>query len=217
MRLLTVPGVFRPRSDAWLLAGLLPSRLVPGGAALDVFTGSGVLAVAAAQAGAGPVTAIDLSRRAVVCARMNGRLNGVDVRALRGDLFAPIASDRFDAILANPPYLPGADDGLSARGAGRAWEGGRDGRALLDRLCSEAPTHLRPGGELLLVQSSLAGVDPTLMRLGEAGLSPEVVTRRRGPLGPLVAARAPMLEARGLLAPGVREEELVVVSARRNP
>jgi len=215
MRLLTVPGVFRPRSDAWLLAGLLPSWLPPGAAALDLFTGSGVLAVAAARTGAARVTAVDLSRRAVACARANARLNGVEMRVLRGDLFAPVAYESFDAILANPPYLPDQHGALPAYGAGRAWEGGRDGRALLDRLCAEAPAHLRPAGTLLVVQSSLAGTDATLARLGAAGMSAEVVARRRGPLGPLAAERAPMLEARGLLRPGEREEELVVVSARR--
>ena len=216
MRLLILPGVLRPPSDAWMLAGLLPSRLSPGAAVLDVFTGSGVLAVAAARAGA-RVSAIDLSRRAAACARINARLNGVEVRALRGDLFAPVASESFDAITANPPYLPGADGAFPARGAARAWEGGPDGRALLDRLCDEAPAHLRPGGELLLVQSSLAGTEATLARLDGAGLRPDVVARRRGPLGPLVAERAGMLEERGLLAPGEREEELVVISGRRTP
>jgi release factor glutamine methyltransferase len=214
MRLITVPGVFRPRSDAWLLAGTLRSRLAPGAAALDVFTGSGVLAVAAGLADAGMVTAVDVSRRAVACARVNGRLNGVTVRALRGDLFAPVAGESFDVITANPPYLPGCDGALPARGAARAWEGGRGGRALLDRLCAEAPGHLRPDGELLVVQSSVAGVDDTLARLAEAGLRGGIVARRRGPLGPLLAARAPMLEARGLLAPGQREEELVVISGQ---
>jgi release factor glutamine methyltransferase len=45
-----------------------------------------------------------------------------------------------------------------------------------------------------------------------AGLEPEVRERRRGPLGPLLAARAPALEDAGLLEPGVREEELLVIA-----
>lgn len=215
MRLLTLPGVFRPRSDAWLLAGVLAARVPSGAAVLDLFTGSGVLAIAAGRAGGGPVTAVDVSRRAVACARVNGRLNGVAVRALRGDLFAPVATKSFDLISANPPYVPGADGALPARGPARAWEGGREGRAALDRLCSEARDHLVSGGELLLVQSALVGVDETLTRLDAAGLRAAVVARRRGPLGPLMAARASILEERGVLAPGQRDEELVVVSGRR--
>jgi release factor glutamine methyltransferase len=213
MRLVTLPGVFRPRSDSWLLAAHLRAEVRPGAAVLDVCTGSGVLAVTAALPGAGAVTAVDVSRRAVLCARVNARLNGVRVRGLRGDLLAPVAGERFDVIVSNPPYLPAERDELPTRGAGRAWEAGTDGRALLDRLCAQAPAHLRAGGRLLLVHSSLCGLEPTVRSLEHAGLAVQVRERRRGALGPLLAARAPQLEARGLLAEGEREEEILVVSA----
>lgn len=209
-----MPGVFRPRSDARLMVEAMGRELPPGAAVLDVFTGSGVLAVAAARA-TKDVTAVDVSRRAVACARINARLNGVAVRALRGDLFAPVAGERFDAIVANPPYVPGELAADRARGAARAWEGGPDGRALLDRLCAEAPDHLRPLGVLLLVQSSVSGLEATARLLTRSGLDAEVVERRRGPLGPLLAERAPALEQRGVLRPGQREEDLLVIRARR--
>jgi release factor glutamine methyltransferase len=213
VRILTLPGVFQPRSDARLLASAMTAHdLARGARVLELFTGSGAIAIAAAQAGAREVTAIDVSRRAIATVRINARLNGVRVRALRGDLFAPVATERFDLILANPPYLPGAHDALPARGAARAWEGGRDGRALLDRLCAEAAAHLEPGGTLLLVQSSLCGERQTLEPLTARGLDPIVLRRERGPLGPLVQARAALLEARRLLAPGQREEELLVIA-----
>jgi release factor glutamine methyltransferase len=216
MRLITVPGVFRPRSDAWLLAAALSRESSRGASVLDVFTGSGVLAVAAGRSGAARVTAVDVSRRAVACARLNGRLNGVRVRALRGDLFAPVGDERFDVIVANPPYLPSVGGASRPRGSARAWEGGADGRSLLDRLCDEAADHLLPGGVLILVQSSVSGLDPTLVRLADAGLRADVIDRRRGPLGALLSARARELEQRGILRPGVREEELLVVRAKRD-
>jgi release factor glutamine methyltransferase len=213
MRLMTLPGVFRPRPDSWLLAAHLRAQLTPGASVLDVCTGSGVLAVAAALAGAGAVTAVDVSRRAVLTARLNARLNGVRVRALRGDLFAPVEHERFDVVVSNPPYLPAPDDALPARGPARAWDAGRDGRVLLDRICAHAAGHLRPGGVVLLVHSSVIGLDPTVRALEHAGLRVDVLERRRGPLGPLLTARAPLLEARGLLAPGEREEETLIVRA----
>jgi release factor glutamine methyltransferase len=212
MRIARLPGVFRPRSDSWLLAERMAEEVRPGWSVADVCAGSGVLAVAAALHGAGEVTAIDLSRRAVWTARLNALLNGVRVRALRGDLLAPVAGRRFDLIVSNPPYLPGPGEPRPRRRA-RAWEGGPDGRVLLDRLCDQAPAHLRPGGKLLLVHSSLCDEGATIERLRNGGLEAEVVVRRRGPLGPLLAARAPELEAHGLLAPGSREEELLVVRA----
>ncbi len=186
--------------------------LARGAGVLDLFTGSGVLAVAAALEGAREVTAVDLSRRAVLTARLNARRNGVGerVRTLRGDLFAPLGDRRFDLITANPPYLPGAG---APRGAARAWEGGSDGRVLVDRLCDGARERLVPGGTLLLMQSSLTGERETLERLAAAGLDARVTVRRRGPLGPLARDCADELRALGRLAPGEDEEELQVIEA----
>ena len=63
-----------------------------------------------------------------------------------------------------------------------------------------------------MTHSSLNGEAATIERMRAAGLSPAVAERRRGPLGPLLAARAPRLEASGLLAPGERDEDLLVVA-----
>jgi len=212
MRLVTIPGVFRPRTDSMLLADCVRARVSPGDTVLDPFTGSGVLAIAAAQAGA-RATAIDVSRRAVGCAWFNARLNGVRVRALRGDMFSPVRFERFHLIVANPPYLP-ARGQAPPRGAARAWDAGPNGRAAIDRLCRAAPSHLLPGGELFLVHSSICDAEATLAMLAIRGLDVEIVERRRGPLGPLLSARAQTLERRGLLEPGEREEEMLVFRAR---
>jgi release factor glutamine methyltransferase len=213
VRLLRLPGVFRPPSDAWLLVRVMRERgLAEGARVLDVFTGSGVLAVAAAVQGAASVTALDISRRAVLSARINGALRGRRIRARRGDVFEPVRGERFDLITANPPYVPG--EGVPAAGAARAWEGGADGRVFVDRLAAGAAGHLEPGGTLLMVVSSLTGEEETLAALRAGGLEPEVVARERGPLGPVVSERAESLERRGILAPGEREEEMLVIAAR---
>jgi release factor glutamine methyltransferase len=213
MRIARLPGVFRPRSDTWLLASVLRRRPeLAGGAVLDVCTGSGALATAAALAGARSVTAVDVSARAVLTAQINARLNGVQVEVLRGSLLDPVPGRRFDVIVSNPPYLPAERDAVPARGRARHTEAGADGRVLLDRLIASAPAHLMPGGVLLVTHSSVNGEEPTLERMRAAGLEPSVAERRRGALGPLLAARAPRLEQRGLLAPGERSEDLLVVA-----
>jgi release factor glutamine methyltransferase len=213
MRIARLPGVFRPRSDTWLLATVLRRRPeLPGGTVLDVCTGSGALAVCAALGGARWVTAVDVSARAVLCARLNARLNGVRIEALRGDLLAAVPRRRFDLIVSNPPYLPADADELPAHGSARHTEAGATGRVLLDRLIDAAPAHLAPGGVLLVTHSSINGEQATLDRMRAAGLEPAVAERRGGALGPLLAARAPALEARGMLAPGERSEDLLVLS-----
>jgi release factor glutamine methyltransferase len=220
MRLVAIPGVFRPISDTWLLADALDREpLPPAARVLDLCSGSGALAVRAALGPArqGEVTAVDVSRRAVAAIRLNARLNGVRVRAVRGDLLDAVRGERFDAIVSNPPYVPAPQDELPRRGLARAWDAGRDGRALLDRICAEAPAHLQPGGAVLLVHSSLLGVDPTLEALRAGGLEPSVAATARGPLGPLMNGRREHLEAQGLLEPGAQEEVVVVVRGRKPP
>ncbi|MBV9801598.1 MAG: methyltransferase, partial [Solirubrobacterales bacterium] len=148
MRLLPLPGVFQPPSDSYMLADQLRrERLGPGASVLDLGTGSGHLAVVAALAGASAV-AVDVSRRALISARLNAALNGVRVTALRGDLFAPVAGRRFDVIVSNPPYLPHPGEALPQRGLARAIDAGPRGRAFLDRICAQAAGHLAPRGLL---------------------------------------------------------------------
>jgi release factor glutamine methyltransferase len=212
MHLITLPGVFTPRSDSLMLADAVEEHGPAGARVLDLCTGSGVIALRAAAAGAAEVTAVDVSRRAVLSVAMSARRAGLPVRAVRGDLYAAAGGRRFDLITANPPYLPAARDALPRHGARRAWEGGRDGRAVLDRVIDGAPRHLLPGGTLLVTHSSLCGVGATLRRMAGAGLRAEVLRRADGPLGPLATARAGLLEERGLLAPGERREEVVVIA-----
>jgi release factor glutamine methyltransferase len=207
--LVRVPGVFAPISDSWLLAAAVREAVRPGARVLDVCTGSGVVGVSAALAG-GDVTSLDVSRRALACAWLNARLNGTRLRVRRGDLLAPVAGERFHVIAANPPYVPAERDTLPSAGAARAWDAGRDGRAILDRLLAEAPPLLAPGGVLLLVHSDLIGEEATLERLDAAGLEAAVAVRRHGPLGPLMRER----RDRGLLPPETDGEDVLVLRGR---
>lgn len=213
MRLLPLPGVFQPISDSrWLAECLRRESLGPGSAVLDLCTGSGYLALTAALHGASDVVAVDVSPRAVLAVRVNARLNGVRVRALRGDLFEPLNRERFDVIVSNPPYVPSQAPRLPGSGPARAWEAGPDGRAYLDRICAQAADHLNPGGVLLLVQNAVAGELDTVGTLRSHGLQTGVVARHRGPLGPRLSERAGWLRARGLLK--AEHDEVLIVRAQ---
>lgn len=214
MRLAVLPGVFRPRPDSRMLAAAVAELVRPGDRVLDLCTGSGLLAVTAALAGA-RATAVDVSRRAIATARLNGRLNGVRVDARRGSLFEPVAGERFNLIVSNPPYIP-AEPGARTTRRARAWDAGPDGRTLLDPLCAAAPAHLRADGALLLVHSQLAGIEATQQACARAGLACSVLCDQYGPLGATGRARIDHLVARGVIG-GVHEPERTAVLLARAP
>jgi release factor glutamine methyltransferase len=208
--LMTLPGVFQPHSDSWLLAAALRREAPgPGTRVLDLCTGSGVLAIAAARLGA-QATAVDVSRRAILTVKANARRHGVCVRAVRGRLFEPVADERFDVVVCNPPYVPAPEDDVPGRGRRRAWAAGRDGRLVLDRLCDEARHHLVAGGVLLVVHTAVIGEQATVDRLLGAGFADAtVVDRHRGPLGPLMREQLRL----GTVPSDVDEEDVVVIRA----
>jgi release factor glutamine methyltransferase len=215
MLLITPPGVYRAQADTEMLIGAFEEEpIVPGAAVLDVGTGSGAVAVAAACRGA-EVTAVDVSWSALGTTLLNGALHGRRIRPRHGDLLRPVRGRRFDFVLANPPYVPCPEGRSASRGLARAWDAGLDGRLLLDRICAQAPEALKPDGVLLLVHSDLCGVDATCSLLRAHGLAPAVVARARQPYGPVMRSRAQWFEHRGLARSGQREEELVVIRGVR--
>lgn len=118
--------------------------------ALDLGTGCGAVALFLAAAGAERVVATDISARALAFARANARLNGladrIDFR--QGDLFEPIAGERFELILSNPPFVitPRDDERMPVY---EYRDGGLRGDALAERVVRAAPRSLVEGGELL--------------------------------------------------------------------
>jgi len=222
-RVFRVPGVYPVQRDTWLLADVLRRELTDHGCGadrpcrvLELGAGAGALSVVAAGVANTDVTAVDLSRRALLSTRVNAARHGRRVRTRRGDLTAPVAAERFDVVVSNPPYVPTATDDLPAHGLARAFDGGRDGRLVLDRVCTEAPRVLRPGGRLLVVHSAFNDPAVTIARLREQGMDAEVVLRHEHPFGPVLTARRAMLRERGLVADDQTTEELVVVRAVRH-
>ncbi len=155
-------GVYAPQHDSHLLIEAMSvTAEVAGRRVLDLCTGSGVLAIAAAQIGARSVTAFDICPRAVGCVRSNAAIAGVAVDARVGSWNAAVAAGPYDLVVSNPPYVPTGPDAHreqipSAAGPARAWNAGADGRLILDPLCDSAPQLLADGGTMLIVQSEFA-------------------------------------------------------------
>jgi release factor glutamine methyltransferase len=205
---IVLPRVFRPLSDTWLLARAARAEALPEHPRiLELCAGPAFAGIAAARKHGGRLTTVDVSRRAAFNAWLNARLNGVEIDARRGDLFAAVPGEQFDLILANPPYVPGSSGDI-------ALDGGPDGRAILDRITAEVPAHLAPGGTLLLVHSEVCGTHATLGAYTGRGLLADIAASERGPLGPVLRARRADLEANGQLSPGQSVEVVVVARGR---
>jgi release factor glutamine methyltransferase len=172
--------VYEPAEDSFLFAENLPTREV--GQAIDVGTGCGILGIIIARR-AKMVIATDINPYAVRCARQNARANGVSDRMhfFQGDLFSPLrVGERFDLVLFNAPYLP-SKQGEGSSWVERAWTGGDAGRRAIDDFVRKATLRLRPGGEILLMQSNLSDVEETLSSFKGRGLTARIVARQDMP------------------------------------
>jgi release factor glutamine methyltransferase len=149
-------AVLIPRPDTELIVELALERLPQNGRMLDMGTGSGAIAVAAAHTRPDArVTALDVSDAALDVARRNAAANGAQVRFLRSDWFGALQADeRFELIASNPPYIAAGDEHLS-QGDLRfepvgALTDHADGLSALRTIIDGSPRHLEPGGWLLL-------------------------------------------------------------------
>ncbi len=155
------PDVLIPRPDTETLVVELidAARSLASSRILDIGTGSGCIAVAAAvNLPAAQVTATDLSEAALAIARENAQTHAVAdrIRFLHGDLFAPLpANEQFEVIASNPPYIADRERETLQNDVRRyephtALFAGPSGTEILFRLVDGAASRLTPGGTLLL-------------------------------------------------------------------
>ncbi|HEY5101566.1 MAG TPA: methyltransferase [Steroidobacteraceae bacterium] len=148
--ILVIPSVCNPKSmrTGAFLASQLDATLVGGDAEiLDMGTGSGICAVFCASH-CHRVVAVDINEAAVRCAKINAGLNHLEekIEVRHGDLFAPVAAERFDLVLFNPPFFRGAP----RNDRDRAWRS----NDVAERFAAGLSAHLKPGGSALVLLSS---------------------------------------------------------------
>lgn len=154
---LVTPAVLIPRPESELLidAALTKVGAHETASVLDLGTGSGCLAVTLAlERPRWRVTAADVSSAALAVARANAARLGAAVSFFLSDWFAALPPQRFDLIVANPPYVA-ADDPHLEEGDLRfepssALTDGADGLTALRRIIAQAPQWLLPGGWLII-------------------------------------------------------------------
>lgn len=171
-----------PRAETERLVELALQHLPSDKSArvLDLGTGTGAIALAIASARPDiEVTAVDVDARTLAVAQKNAARLGLDrVRFLRSDWFSALVGDRFDMIVANPPYIadddPHLDEGDLRYEPRLALASGPDGLDAIRCIVAEAPSHLVSGGVLLIEHGWKQGAAVRALMI-EAGFA-KVVT-----------------------------------------
>ncbi len=174
-------AVMTPGPTTADLINVLPARL--SGSFLDVGTGPGTLALLAKRHGALRAVGTDISERALELARFNARFNELAIELRGGDMFAPVADERFDWVVAQPPYVthPPEEAGVTFL------HGGAMGDELAFRFLEGLPAHLRANGVGVALFDSpvrpdapvqdrvraAVGADVDIAVFGVAGLGPD--------------------------------------------
>jgi len=169
IKIKTHPKVYVPAEDSELLIENLVD--VKNKSVLDVGTGSGIQAINAVKQGASKVIGIDINPYAVECAKINLELNEIDSKKLffkTSDLFKNI-DEKFDVILFNAPYLPTSDEEKLEKYLNYAFDGGKDGREVLDKFLDEVSNYLNENGIVQILQSSLTNGNKTIEKMEKLG------------------------------------------------
>ena len=184
--------VYEPSEDSFLLADTALREAEPGMHILEVGTGSGfVSAVLLANLKDIRLIATEINPNAARCAKANG------VEIIRTDLFRgirlKIPEARFDLILFNPPYLPTSKEEKVPGWLNYAFDGGISGREILDRFLDEVRDYLRPGGKILVLISSITGLEAVEERIKSPGFKADVAGRKKVSFEELMVVRGKLL------------------------
>lgn len=176
LRLLVPEDVYPPAEDSLMLADAVSELR---GRVLEMGCGCGIASLACAKNWRNQVLGVDISPSAVRCAAENAALNNIKNAAfIKSDLFSGVKGPQFDIMLFNPPYLPTKEAERIKGPLNHAFDGGDDGRKVLDRFLRAFDKHLKSPGLLLLVQSSLNDPEATRAKLDALGYNVETAEKK---------------------------------------
>ncbi len=141
--------VYQPEADTYLLLEAAGKEVRPGDRVLEIGTGSGLISCKLALVS--DVVATDINPHAALSAHSLG------VEVVQSDLFAGIRGT-FDLVLFNPPYLPTQPEERIDDWLEFALDGGKSGRAVIERFAADVGMVLALKGRILLLISSLTGL-----------------------------------------------------------
>ena len=169
--------VYEPSDDSFLLAENL--IINKGEKVLEIGTGSGIIAIYASKM-TEDIVATDINFNAIELAEKNFASNGLkNIQLFLGNLFEPVKNQKFDVILFNAPYLPTESSEILDDNLNYAFDGGLDGRNVIDKFLNQVKNHLNHGGRVQLIQSSLSNIEETLNKLNDLGFKVEITATEK--------------------------------------
>ncbi|MEA3229492.1 MAG: HemK2/MTQ2 family protein methyltransferase [archaeon] len=186
----TDENVYEPSDDTYLLMDAFAKiRLNKGLRVLEIGCGSGIVSVALSKT-VGSIVACDINPYAVKLTEKNIQKNKIkNVKVIKSDLFDGVKG-KFDLIIFNTPYLPQSVDEKVTGYINKAWDGGCDGRKVIDRFLLEAPPHLFENGFLVFVESSLSHYEKSIAFLESCGFRADIISREKHSFEEIVVIKA---------------------------
>jgi len=160
----TAQQVYEPAEDSFLLADAALSEVRDRDRVLEVGCGSGIISAVIKANTKASVVGIEINPFAARCSKENG------IEVIRGDLLSCIKGE-FDLIIFNPPYLPTNEMERTKDWINAALDGGYDGRSIIKRFLNEAGNCLSNNGKILLLISSMTGIDEVRSELISLGFT----------------------------------------------
>ena len=152
--------VYTPGEDSRLLKDFISGLDLQGKKALDMGTGSGVIAVKMAEKGAS-VMAADINPEALEEVEERANQAKVKIKTVESDLFENIEA-KYDIVTFNPPYIPG-EQGI---GDEEIWRGGETGVEIARSFLEQVDDYLSEGGEVYLILSSRSDYEEVVEEFG---------------------------------------------------
>jgi len=161
--------IYSPAEDSFLIEKEVLNR-ARGKRVLDMGSGSGILALAAIEAGASEVLCVDIDSESVEFLSRKG------LSVVKSDLFERIEG-KWDLIVFNPPYLPA--DLREDLESGRITSGGKKGDEIIVRFLNHAGKYLNDNGKILIVVSSLTPLERIKKTLWEKDFVYEKIAEKK--------------------------------------
>lgn len=167
--------VYQPAEDSHLLLDAARDHVGDDDVVLEVGTGSGYVATELEAQGASRVVASDVNPLACQAAKERG------LEVVLANLVEPFAADSFDVVLFNPPYLPETEETTIEDWMDVALTGGETGRGVIDPFIESVGRVLALDGMVLLIASSLSGLDDVEASAEAAGFRTRTVVQESFP------------------------------------